>query len=180
MSDRAAFAGEKTDRWYAAYTRPSHEKVVAEHLKLRGISHYLPLYRSIRQWRNRCRVELQLPLFPNYVFVRIDANARVRVLEVPSIISVVSRGRIPEPLADADIEALQRGLDECRAEPYPYLVVGEKARIRSGPLAGMTGVIVRKKSGLRVVLTIEQIMKSVAVEVDGADLELIPSGKVVS
>jgi len=89
--------------WYAAYTAPCREKRVLEHLAVRGIESFLPLYRSLRKWKNGCRVELERPLFPGYVFVRMAAAERIRVLEVPSVISIVSRGRVPEPLQDEDI-----------------------------------------------------------------------------
>jgi len=90
-------------RWYAAYTASCREKVVLEHLAVRDIESFLPLYRSIRKWKNGCHVELERPLFPGYVFVRMAAAERIRVLEVPSVISIVSRGRVPEPLQDEDI-----------------------------------------------------------------------------
>ncbi len=161
--------------WYAIYTRPSHEKRVAEHCALRQIECYLPSYRSIRRWKNRCTVELDLPLFPGYVFVRFEWHQRVRVLEIPSVVSIVGNGREPLPLEHSEIVSLRTGLKACRAEPHPYLNIGERARIKSGPLSGCEGVVVRKNNGLRVVLTLQQIMKSVAVEVEECDLELIGS-----
>lgn len=97
----------------------------------------------------------------------------MRVLEVPSVVSIVGNGREPLPLQHSEIESLRAGLDLRRAEPHPYLNVGERARIKFGPLAGFEGIVVRKTNGLRVVLTLQQIMKSVAVEVEECDLELL-------
>ena len=156
---------ETSRRWYAAYTKPCHEKRVAEHLEIRKIELFLPLYFSSRRWNNGCNVTLERPLFPGYVFVRIPANERVRVLELSGVVSIVGTGRQPTALSDEDIERFRSGLHLVNAEPHPTLTTGEIVRIRSGPLQGMRGVVIRQKNGFRVVLTVDLIMKSVAVEV---------------
>jgi len=158
-------------RWYAAYTASCREKRVAEHLDIRQIERYLPLYRSPRKWKNGCRVELERPLFPGYVFVRMTAAARVAVLQVPGILSIVSRGREPQPFADDTIENLRSNLHLCNAEPHAYVVMGERVSICAGPFAGLSGIVVRNKGHLRVVITLDLIMKSMAVEVDSKDIE---------
>jgi len=161
-------------RWFAVSTTPRHEKRVAQHFELRRLDCFLPLYRAQRRWNDGSRVDLDLPLFPGYLFVRIGKRERVRVLEVPGVLSLVTgTGGEPAPLDECDIDALRSGIGQRRAEPHPLLRVGQKARIRCGALAGMEGFVVRLKSGLRVVLTLELIMQSVAVEVDGSDLELL-------
>jgi transcription antitermination factor NusG len=160
--------------WYAVYTTPRHEKRVREHLEMRQIESFLPLYRSLRQWNNGCKVTVELPVFPNYIFVRIAPESRVRVLELPGVLSLVGSGREPTPLPEFEIESLRTALHERVFEPHPYLVVGERVRIRSGALAGMEGVLLRKKSCWRVVLALDLIMKSVAVEVDAHELEPCP------
>jgi transcription antitermination factor NusG len=152
--------------WYAAYTAPCREKRVLEHLAMREIESFLPLYRSPRKWKNGCRVELELPLFPGYVFVRVAGMERVRVLEVPSVLSIVSRGRVPEPLADEAIAILRAKLHLHRAEPHPYLVVGERVSICAGPFAGLSGIVLRKKGSLWVVITLDLIMQSMAIEIN--------------
>jgi len=159
--------------WYAIYTRPSHEKRVVEHLALREIDCYLPSYRTTRRWKNRCKVELELPLFPSYVFASFPWLRRARVLEVPSVLSIVGNGREPLPLSNSEIGSLRAGLELLRAEPHPYLNIGVRARIKSGPLTGFEGIVVRKINGVRVILTLQQIMKSVAVEVEEYNLEPI-------
>lgn len=160
--------------WFAAYTTCRHEKRVAQHLTQRGIDHYLPLYSAERNWRDGSRVKLELPLFPCYIFVRITRSERVSVLSVPGTLALVGgTGGEPAPLPNTAIEALRTGIREHKIEPHSLLRVGEMARIRSGAFAGMEGVIVRRKSGCRIVLTIEQIMQSVAVEVDEDDLECV-------
>jgi len=160
-------------QWFAAYTTSCHEKSVVEHCHVRDIDCFLPTYRSARRWKNGCTVNLERPLFPGYVFVRVNLTHRVRVLEVPGVVSIVGAARQPTPLPDADVEALRNGIHLLDAEPHSYLRAGDRVKIRKGPLAGMTGILVRKKNNLRVVLTLELIMKSISVEVDEQHVELV-------
>jgi transcription antitermination factor NusG len=161
-------------QWYAVYTAPNHEKKVISQLSVRGIESFVPLYRAVRRWKNGCRMELELPLFPNYVFVRIQLTDRVRVLEVPSVLSLVGTGSTPTPLNDHEVGLLREGLPLRKAQPHPYLNTGSRARIRRGALAGMEGTIVSSKNNyLRVVLSLDLIMRSVVVEVPLEDLELL-------
>jgi len=157
--------------WYAAYTNSHHEKRVASHFSERGVESFLPLYATSRRWKNGCAMNLELPLFPNYVFVRIDPKARVRVLEVPGVLSLVGFGRTLARLSDVEIEALRSAVGQRKIEPHPYLVIGERVRIKAGPMMGMEGVLVRKKNHFRVVLALDAILQCVAVEVDADDLE---------
>ncbi len=161
--------------WYAAYTKPCHEKRVAEHLGIRGVDFFLPLYRSTRRWNNGCNVTLERPLFPSYVFVHILSGERLRVLGLSSVLSIAGSSHEPAPLPDEEIERLRSGLLEVNAEPHPVLTVGERVRIRRGPLEGLHGIVSRQKNQFRVVLTLDLIMKSVAVEVCVDDTE--PIGK---
>jgi transcription antitermination factor NusG len=158
-------------RWYAAYTAPCREKKVLDHLAIRQIEAFLPLYRSSPKWKNGCHAELERPLFPGYVFVHVAGRERVRVLEVPSVLSIVSRGRVPEPLDDDAIATLRMSLNLRNVEPHPYLVVGERVSIFDGPFAGLSGIVLRRKGSTRVVLTLELLMQSIAVEVNIEELE---------
>ena len=167
----AAAAGHGEQRWFAAYTCANHEKRVVEHFEARAVEHFLPLYASVRRWKDR-RVQLELPLFPGYVFVRIAVGARLRVLEVPGVVRLVGFNGQPYPLSDGEIESL-RIMNGSRIEPHPYLSVGARVRIKSGPLAGVEGNLVRKKNTLRVVLSLDLIARSAAVEVDSADVERV-------
>jgi len=163
-------------KWFAVYTCSRHEKRVGQQLEMREIEHYLPLYRTQRKWSDGSRVTLDLPLFPGYLFVCIQRTQRVRVLEVPGVLAVVNgMGGEPEPLPASEIDALRFGLAERRTAPHPLLKVGQRARIRSGAFAGMEGVVVQMKYSLRVVLTMDSIMQSFAVEVDSGELELLGS-----
>ena len=163
-------------RWYAAYTWARHEKHVACQFQERSIQHYLPLYKTVHRWKNG-RVQLELPLFPSYIFVRISLRERIRPLQVPGVVRLVGFNGRPAPLPDSEIQALldlsSQGL---KAEPYPYLTVGKRVRIHAGPLQGLEGVLVRKKSSFRVVVSVDLIMRSVVVDVDASDLSPVPEG----
>ena len=169
----ATIRSEMPPQWFAAHTVPRHEKHVSGRLRDRDIENYLPLYHAVRLWKNRCRVELELPLFPTYLFVRIPTHKRFEVLSVPGVVSLVGSKRELWPLPEFEVEAMRAGLDQRNPEPHVYLAVGERVRIRYGPLAGLEGVLLRMKNSLRVVLTIDQIMRSVSVEVNITDLEPI-------
>ena len=158
-------------QWYAACVCSRHEKQVVLQLQERNVECFLPVYRSVRRWKDR-RKELDLVLFPGYVFVHIDLQDRLRILQLPSVMRFVSFQGYPARMADAEIEALSSGLASgIRAEPHPYLKVGHRVRVRSGPLAGAQGILVRRKDKFRLVLSIDLIMRSVAVEVDEGDVE---------
>ena len=158
-------------RWYAAYTCPRHEKQVWRQLEERRVESFLPLYRSVRHWKDR-RKELALPLFPGYIFVRIDRQERLRVLQIPSVVRFVEFQSEPAALEDREIEWLRRGLENgIHVEPHPYLKIGDRVRVKCGPLAGAEGVLVRKKDSYRIVLSLDLLMRSVAAEVEAADLE---------
>jgi len=156
--------------WYAAYTWAHHEKHVARQLEEKNINCFLPLYRSVRRWKDRQR-ELDLPLFPGYVFVQIAPEERLRVLQTSSVVRFVSSGGHPAALDDGEIEGLRNGVaNGVKVEPCPFLKVGQRVRIVHGPLAGVEGILVRKKDNLRLVLSIDLLMRSVTVEVQAADL----------
>jgi transcription termination/antitermination protein NusG len=156
--------------WYAAYTCANHEKRVAAELGARDVEHFLPLYSSVRRWKDR-RVTLDLPLFPGYVFVRLALCDRLRALQIPSVVRLVGFNGLPAALPDEEMEILRSGLcQSLRAEPHPFLNVGRRVRITSGPFAGLEGVLKRKKNSLRVVVSLELIQRSVAVDVDVADV----------
>jgi transcription antitermination factor NusG len=142
-------------------------------LEQREIDHFLPIYRTQHRWKDGSRVMVDLPLFPGYVFVRINASKRVGVLEVPGVVSMIGTGSRPAALPDFEVEALRAGLDPMKAEPHPLVTVGRRVRIKNGALAGVEGIVIRKKGGFRVVLTLSLLMQSIALEVDGDDVELV-------
>lgn len=164
-------ASAAPSEWFAAYTLPRHEKAVGRQLDARQIESFLPLYGVSRRWKNGCRVTVEQPLFPSYIFVCINRREAVSVLQVPGVLTIVSAGRELASLPTSEVEALRAGLPLRQFEPHPYLAVGEKVRIVSGSLAGMIGVLLRKKNNLRVVLTLDLIRQSVAVEVGIDEVE---------
>jgi transcription antitermination factor NusG len=156
--------------WYAIYTSANHEKRITQQLELRSIEHFLPLYESVRRWKDR-RVKLQMPLFPSYVFVRLALRDRLQLLQIPGVVRLVSFNGHPAPLPDKEIQAIQNCLDSGhQIEPYPYLEAGRRIRVKNGPLQGLEGTILRRKNKARFVLSFELIMRSVAVEMDSSDL----------
>src|SRR5258707_2363888 len=159
--------------WYALYTRAHHEKRVAAELMQRGVENFLPLYSSVRRWKDR-RVTLDLPLFPGYVFVRMALADKLRVVQVPSVVRLVGFGGSPAALPETEMEIVRAGLSRgLRAQPHPFLTVGRRVRITGGPFAGLEGILKQKKSGLRVVVSLELIQRSVAVDVDTADVRSV-------
>ncbi len=159
-------------RWYAIYTCANHEKRVAAELNARAVEHFLPLYSSVRRWKQR-RVRLDLPLFPGYVFVRLALVERLRVLQIPSVVRLVGFHGLPTALPETEMEILRSGLSQrLRAAPHPFLTVGRRVRITGGPFAGLDGVMKRGKNSLRVVVSLDIVQRSMAVEVDAAEIEL--------
>src|SRR5262244_1162148 len=154
-----------TSRWYAVYTCPRHEKFVARQVTGQGIECLLPLYRSVRRWKDRRKV-LELPLFPGYVFLQIALRDRVEVLRLPGVVNLVSFNGAPAPLQDSEVEVLRRGFGGETVKPHPFVKVGKRVRVRNGPMAGLEGVLVRRKDSCRVVLSVELIQRAVAVEVN--------------
>jgi transcription antitermination factor NusG len=159
--------------WYALHTYPRHEKRVYEYLGLRAIECFLPLYETEHRWKNGCKARVELPLFPGYLFVRIDPRERFKALSLPGALSMVGSGSSPWPLPDAEIASLRERLQSRKFEPHPYLAVGQKVRIKTGPLADLTGFLVRQSGGLRVVIAVDLIRQAAAVEVDAGDVEPI-------
>ena len=152
--------------WFAAYTTARHEKHVCLLLQERGIECFLPLYSTQRQWKKSRPVRLELPLFPTYVFVRIEREKRSTVLSTPGVLSIVGSSREPWPLSDAEMQTLMRGTQLGCITPHPCIPVGEEVRIVSGMMQGTTGILLRHKNGVRVVVALHAIMKSFALEVD--------------
>jgi transcription antitermination factor NusG len=164
----------KSERsWFAVYTTCRHEKRVARHMEQRQIEHFLPLYRTEHRWKDGTQALVDLPLFPGYVFARIELHHRVSVLEVPGVVSILGTESRPTPLPEFEVEILRAGLRPNVAEPHPLLTVGQRVRIKAGALAGVEGIVIRKKSGIRVVLTLSLLMQSIAIEVDSDDVELV-------
>src|SRR5262249_5476913 len=136
----------------------------------RSVEHFLPQYESVRRWKDR-RMKLQMPLFPGYIFVRAAFRDRVQILQVPGIARLVAFNGLPCPVPDLEIEAMQLCVRRnAYLEPHPYVKIGRRVRVKYGPLAGVEGLVVRKKNSVRFVISLDLIQRSVAVEIDSADL----------
>lgn len=152
--------------WFVLTARSRHEKAAAQSLLSKDLESYVPLYRSRRLWTDRLK-PVDLPLFPGYVFCRFDYASRLPVLNTPGITSVVSFSNVPAPVPDEEILRIQAiQASGLPAEPWPYLRVGQKARIERGLLAGLEGILIREKGSLRVVVSVELLRRAVAVEID--------------
>lgn len=159
--------------WYVVYVVARHEKVVAEQLVRRSVESFLPLYHAIHYWKKR-RAEVRLPLFPGYLFVRIPATERLRVLKIPGVVHVVSSDGVPVAVPKEEIETLRTALQYRRSEPYPYLTVGTRVRIQAGPLRGLEGVVLRQNSQTRIIVSVDFIQRSASVELRPEDMRCLP------
>jgi len=152
--------------WHALYTRHQHENVVAQALSGKGFEVFLPQYRAVHRWKDRQK-EMLLPLFPNYVFIRGGLDRMLSIVTTPGVHSLVSWGARPADIPAEEIETVRRLVESpLQVEPHPFLKCGDLVRIKSGPLEGIEGILVRKTRGFRLVLSVEMLSRSAAVEVD--------------
>jgi transcription antitermination factor NusG len=152
--------------WFAIMARTGREKSTTLLLENAGYECLLPVSKYTRHWSDRIK-EVEVPLFAGYLFCRMDPHNRLPVLMTPGVIQIVGVGKTLIPVAEEEIAAIQRVVKHgISTMPWPYLQVGHVARIEEGPLRGMTGIIVRIKSGLKLVLSVSLLQRSVAVEID--------------
>jgi transcription antitermination factor NusG len=152
-------------QWFVLFVRTNQEKTTAARLDHLQIEHFLPCFRSLRQWKDR-RVTLEMPLFPGYVFVHLPHAERMRVLTLPNVLYFVGSGNSPAVLTDEEIAWIGRGLQSGNVAPHECLNEGERVVITSGALAGLKGILVRKINNTRVVVSLDSIGRAFAVEVD--------------
>jgi transcription antitermination factor NusG len=166
--------------WFALTAKPRHEKVVAQNLLGKGLESFLPLYCIRRQWTDRVQ-SVDLPLFPGYVFCRFAYASRMGVLNTPGVTSVVSFSDVPTPVTDDEISRIRAiQASGLPVQPWPYMRVGQKARIERGSLAGLEGVLIREKDALRVVVSVELLRRAVAVEIDRDMIRAIEGAEYAS
>ena len=169
----ASAAENLETHWYATYTSANHEKRVAKQLHERGLEYFLPLYTSLRRWQDR-RVTLELPLFPGYLFVRLALREKLRLLQLPGVAHLVGFGGVPCAMPDNEMENLRSGLNAgLVVQPHPYLTAGRRVRVKSGPLAGLIGILRTRKNRTRLIVSVELIQRAIAVEFDEADLDAV-------
>ena len=173
--DTLVIDAETSLSWYALHIRSRHEKRVAEQLASHSHETFLPLHRSRHTWKNGVHADVDLPLFPCYLFARASISNRGCLLRHSGVLGFAASRERPTAISDEEIFALRTATEKLNAEPHPYLDNGDAVRIVAGPLAGMTGILTRRKNEYRVVLSIEAIMRSIVVEVSEFDIE--PLGK---
>ena len=159
--------------WHALHTRYQHEKVVAELLARQEFETFLPLYTAVNRWKDRTK-RLSLPLFPCYVFLRGGFDRRLQILKTPGVHAIVESAGCPGVIPEPEIAAIRRAVENSlRIKPHPFLENGDWVRIKSGPLVGLEGILVRNQDQLRLVLSVEMLGRSVAVEVDAFIVERV-------
>ena len=157
--------------WYAVHTRSRHEKAIAARLNSYDTEVFLPLHRRRHTWNNGVHAEVDFPLFPCYLFVKIGSQDRQRLLQIPGVIGLAATSARPTAIPNDEIAMLRTVTAQLTAEPHPYLCCGDRVRIVNGSLSGIEGILARRKQEYRVVLSIEAIMRSIAVEVSEFDIE---------
>ena len=153
-------------RWYALSVKHQHERRAEIALGWKGFEALAPTYRARRQWSDRSK-NLDLPLFSGYVFCRFDFAERIPVLDTPGVARIVGFGNAPAPVADEEIAAIKMvAASRLPVRPWPHLKPGDRVRIESGPLRGVEGVLLKEKESLRLVLGVELLQRSIAVELE--------------
>ncbi|MBV9087105.1 MAG: UpxY family transcription antiterminator [Acidobacteria bacterium] len=156
--------------WYAIHSRSRHEKCIQQYLEKTSIDCFLPLYETVHRWKDR-RALVTLPLFPGYLFVRIPIEERLKVLTAPGVVRLLSVHGRPIPVPDTEIDVLRSCASRnLKMAPHPYLTVGRRVLVKSGPFADMEGILVRRKGQFRLVVSVNLIARSVALELDRSDI----------
>ena len=152
--------------WFGVRTRSNYEKITATVLDNKGFEQYLPTYRSRRRWSDRV-VETKQALFPGYVFCRFDPKNRLPILTTPGVVAIVGCGNEPAPISDEEIAAVQMILiSELASSPCPFLSEGQRIRVIRGALTGVEGILMKKKSSWRLVVSVSMLQRSISVEID--------------
>lgn len=173
-SSLAISAFDECSPWHALQVRPRWEKVVATAVHGKEYEVFVPLYRKCSQWSDRVK-QIDLPLFPGYVFCRWNLSARSRLVTTPGVLGILNFGGIPAVISHSEIDAIKSALDAglC-TEPWPYIHEGQRVRVHSGALTGVEGILIRTKNECRVILSVEALCRSVAVEVRREAVTPIP------
>jgi len=157
---------DNPERWFALRVKSRSEKVVALMAQNKGFEEFVPMYQSQRRWSDRLK-SLELPLFPGYIFCRINPQHRLPLLTIPGVLHFVGIGKIPVPIEDSEIAAIQKAIRAgILTEPWPFLEIGQRVRLEDGPLAGLEGILVGTAKNQRVIVSVTLLKRSVAVAVE--------------
>jgi transcription antitermination factor NusG len=161
--------------WFALSVKSRYERIAATFLENRGYESFLPMYKSRRLWSDRIK-ELDVPLFPGYLFCRFDIYKRLPVLIIPGVLGIVGGTKLPTPIEIDEISALQATVRAgLSREPWPFLHIGDRVRIKRGSLAGVEGILVQVKGRHRLILSVTLLQRSVAVDIDSAWVSALDS-----
>ena len=153
-------------QWYALRVKSRCEKLVASAARGRGFEEFLPLCLERHRWSDRMKT-VELPLFPGYVFCRLNVENRLPLLTIPGALHFVGIGKTPIPLDDTEVLAIQSAVSSTLwTEPWPYVEVGQRVRLEAGPLAGLEGILVEKRKQYRIVVSVTLLQRSMAVEIE--------------
>jgi len=162
---------EQSPRWFAVHTRYQHEQTVAKTLVGKGFSVFLPTFDTVHRWADR-KKRLTLPLFPGYLFFANEIDRQIHILSTPGVNAIIRTGSVPAEIPNEEIIAIRRMVESTlRVKPHPFLNDGDLVRIKAVPLAGLEGIVSRTKDSLRLVLSIQILGQSAAVEIDGCVVE---------
>jgi len=173
LGDKRMQSAEEGTLWYALHVRTRFEKVVSQNLRGKGYDEFLPLYRRVSRWSDR-KKEIELPLFPGYVFCRFNPLRRLPILTIPGVNSIVGIGKNLMPVEERELQDIRAVLkSNAYCEPWPFLEIGQRVRVEEGPLAGTEGIVAMLKNSCRLVISVNLLQRSVAVEIDRVCLKPI-------
>jgi transcription antitermination factor NusG len=173
MAPRTEMSSCEDQPWWAIYTRHQHEKTVADMLSTKGFDVFLPLYDSMRRWKDRKKL-ISLPLFPCYVFVKGGFERKLQVVSTPGVHMMLYRGDQVATIPEEEMAAIRTVVEgRFNVEPHPFLKCGQRVRVLRGAMEGVEGILTRKKNLFRLVISVDMLAQSVAVEVNAADVEPI-------
>jgi transcription antitermination factor NusG len=162
-------------KWFALATMSRHERFVACEINSLGIETFLPTITEIHHWSDREK-KVQVPLFPGYLFIRTEMHPETRraVSLIRGVVAFIAMARQPIPVPDDQIAVLHQLVERNVARtPYPFLRIGQRVRIRGGDLDGICGILVRYEGGNRLVVSLDVIQRSLAIQVEGYKVEAI-------
>ena len=162
----AQLADQRPQQWFALRVKSNFEKSVATIVRNKGFEEFLPLYHRRRRWSDRVK-SVELPLFPGYVFCRVDPTFRLPILTIPGALHFIGIGKELAAIEESEIAAIRTAVKSgLRTEPWAYLNVGQHVRLEDGPLAGLEGILIETRKEFRVVVSVSLLQRSVAVEIE--------------
>jgi transcription antitermination factor NusG len=168
LFESSVSAADELLPWYAVHVRSNFERIVSRNLEDKGFELFLPTYRAERRWSDRMK-QVDVPLFPGYVFCRLNPQARVPVLTIPGVVQIVGQGKVPVVISETEINAIKTILkSDLPYLPWSSLTTGQRVIVERGPMVGVEGVLIESRKSHRLVVSVIMLQRSVAVEVDAS------------